>query len=165
MKVNTGQNLKIRKASIEDVSTILSLIKEIADYEKLLNEVTATEDLLKKNLFGENAYAEVLLAEYENKPVGQALFFHNFSTFVGKPGIYLEDIYVKQEMRGKGIGKALFAELIRLAKERDCGRLEWAVLNWNQSAIDFYENLGAVPMNGWTVYRLDEEKIELLFKG
>ncbi len=165
MKSNIEQKLKIRKASIEDVSTILSLIKEIADYEKLLNEVTATEGLLKKNLFGENAYAEVLLAEYENKPVGQALFFHNFSTFVGKPGIYLEDIYVKQEMRGKGIGKALFAELIRLAKERDCGRIEWAVLNWNQSAIDFYENLGAVPMNGWTVYRLDKEKIELLSKG
>ncbi len=107
-------------------------------------------------------FAEVLIAEYENQPVGFALFFHNYSTFVGKPGIYLEDLFVLPEMRGKGIGKKLFKELIKIAKERDCGRVEWSVLNWNTPAIDFYKSMGAVPMDEWTVYRLTEDKIDEL---
>mgnify|MGYP000314279690 CR=1 FL=1 len=156
------QKLKIRRASIEDIHTILSLIKELASYEKLLDEVTATEKLLKENLFGKNKYAEVLIAEYEGKPVGEALYFHNFSTFVGKPGIYLEDIFVKPEMRGKGIGKALFSELIKIAKDRNCGRVEWVVLNWNKHAVEFYKSLDAVSIDEWTVYRLTEEKINNL---
>ncbi|HED38314.1 MAG TPA: GNAT family N-acetyltransferase [Ignavibacteria bacterium] len=162
MKKDFMQKLKIRRASIEDIHTILSLIKELASYEKLLDEVTATEKLLKENLFGKNKYAEVLIAEYEGKPVGEALYFHNFSTFVGKPGIYLEDIFVKPEMRGKGIGKALFSELIKIAKDRNCGRVEWVVLNWNKPAVEFYKSLDAVSIDEWTVYRLTEEKINNL---
>lgn len=151
------ENLVIRTAEEKDIPVILSLIKELADYEKLLSEVEANEDKLKDTLF-KKKYAEVLIAEYDRIPAGQALFFHNYSTFLAKPGIYLEDLFVKPEYRDKGIGKALLLKIIEIAKERSCGRVEWSVLNWNEPAIGFYKKLGAVPMNGWTVFRLTEDK-------
>ena len=161
-----SDKIKIRSAEIKDSEIILKLIKELSAYEKLSHTVINNEVLLKENLFGKRKFAEVLIADFENQPVGFALFFHNYSTFVGKPGIYLEDLYVKPEMRGKGIGKALFLELIKIAKERDCGRVEWSVLNWNKSAIDFYKSMGAIPMDEWTVYRLTSDKIEeLAYEG
>lgn len=153
--------LHIKPARPEDAGLIAQLIKELAIYEKLEEEAGATPDILKKNLFGEHPAAEVLLAEWEGKTAGFALFFHNFSTFVGKPGLYLEDIFVRERYRGLGIGKALMMELVRIARERGCGRMEWAVLNWNP-ARKFYEKLGAVPMNDWVVYRLTEEKMKEL---
>ncbi len=158
------EDLIIRETTIEDIPKIFALIKELAEYEKLLNEVSATEDMLKENLFGEKKYAEVLIAEYKGETAGQALFFHNFSTFLGKPGIYLEDIYVKPHLRGKGIGKALLLNVVKIAKERNCGRVEWVVLNWNKPSINFYKNLGAVPMNEWTTFRLTHDAIEKLVK-
>ncbi len=158
--------LTIREATKKDVPLIHSLIREIAEYEKLLHEVIATEDDILKNLFGEIKYAEVLIAEYENEPAGQALFFHNFSTFIGRPGIYLEDLFVRPKFRGKGIGKSLLLRLIELAKERNCGRVEWCVLDWNEPAINFYKGLGAVSMDGWSVFRVTEDKFgEILAKG
>jgi GNAT superfamily N-acetyltransferase len=156
--MNNKINLTFRYASEKDTPLILSFIKELAEYEKLLDKVTVTEDILKKNLFGQRKYAEVIFAEVDAKPVGQALFFYNFSTFLGKPGIYLEDLYVKPEFRGKGIGKALLYKVIEIAKKRDCGRVEWVVLNWNKPAIEFYKKLGAKEMNNWLVYRLNESK-------
>jgi len=161
MKKNS-EKIKIRSAEIEDSKIILKLIKELSVYEKLSHTVVNNEELVKENLFGKKKYAEALIAEYENQPVGFALFFHNYSTFVGKPGIYLEDLFVQPEMRGKGIGKKLFLELIKIAKERNCGRVEWSVLNWNTPAIDFYKSMGAVPMDEWTVYRLTEGEIDEL---
>ena len=157
--------LEIKAASIDDVPLIFSFIKKLAEYEKLLDEVVATEDSLQAVLFGERRYAETVIAYEHNEPVGFALFFHNFSTFVGKPGIYLEDLFVDPAHRGKGYGKALLAHLAKLAQERNCGRLEWAVLNWNQPSIEFYESLGAKPMNEWTVYRLTGEALENLANG
>jgi GNAT superfamily N-acetyltransferase len=157
--------LDIRKAQKSDVPLILRFIKELATYEKLLHEVTATEELLEKNLFGEKSVAEVVIASFENKDVGFALFFHNFSTFVGKPGIYLEDLYVSPEYRSKGFGKILLKYLANLAVERDCGRLEWWVLDWNESAIKFYKNLGAKPMDEWTVFRVTGENLVKLASG
>ena len=148
----------IRSASEKDVPAIFSLIKELANYEKLSDQVVTTEDELKKVLFGENNFVEILIAEFEGQIVGQALFFKNFSTFLGKPGIYLEDLYVKPEMRSKGIGKALLDKLISLAKERNYGRVEWSVLDWNESAIDFYKKIGAKPLNDWTIFRLTSDK-------
>jgi len=146
--------IEIRTAKKEDVPLILSFIKELAEYERLAQEVVATEEILTESLFGEDSVTEVALAYYNNQPVGFALFFHNFSTFLGRKGIYLEDIYVKPEYRGKGIGKALLCHLAKIAKERNCGRLEWAVLNWNKPAIKFFKSLGAIPMDEWTTYRL-----------
>ncbi len=154
--------LKIRKAEEKDLSNILQLIKELAEYEKLSSEVVATEEILNQSLFGERPYAEILLAEYDGELAGQALFFHNFSTFIGRPGIYLEDLYVRPHLRGKGIGKNLLLALVRLAKERNCGRVEWAVLDWNEPSIKFYKSLGAAPMEEWTVFRLTEDKIAKL---
>jgi len=147
---------------MDDIHIILHLIKELSIYEKLSHQFNNNEEFLKKYLFGEKKFAEVLIADYDNQPVGFALFFHNYSTFVGKPGIYLEDLFVRPEIRGKGIGKKLFLELIKLAKVRNCGRVEWSVLNWNKPAIDFYKSMGAVPMDGWTVYRLTADKIDEL---
>ena len=157
-----SEKIIIRSAEIKDSKIILKLIKELSVYEKLSHTVINNEDMLKENLFGERKFAEVLIAEFDNQPVGFALFFHNYSTFVGRPGIYLEDLFVQPEMRGKGIGKKLFLELIKIAKERNCGRVEWSVLNWNTPAIDFYKSMGAVPMDEWTVYRLTEDKIDEL---
>ncbi|MHB8851733.1 MAG: GNAT family N-acetyltransferase [Ignavibacteriaceae bacterium] len=162
MENQLKEKLVIREATKKDVSLILSLIKELAVYEKLLHEVVATEDQLTEMLFGQKKYAEVLIANYDNENAGFALFFHNFSTFLGKPGIYLEDLYVKPQLRGKGIGKSLLLSLVKLAKERNCGRVEWAVLNWNEPSIKFYKSLGAKPMNQWTVYRLSEDEINSL---
>jgi GNAT superfamily N-acetyltransferase len=154
--------VSIRPATPEDVPVIAALIRGLARYEKLEHEVVMTEELLAAGLFGERPYAEVLLAEDEGDTVGFALFFHNFSTFLGRPGIYLEDLFVLPEHRGKGIGRLLLASLARLAVERDCGRLEWAVLDWNQDAIGFYERLGARPNSDWTVYRLTGESLSAL---
>lgn len=152
--INTKlENYKLKFAEEKDVPVILGFIKELASYENLTHEVVATEELLKQSLF-ERRMAEVIIGEYEGKPVGFALFFHNFSTFLGRPGIYLEDLYIMPEMRGKGFGKALLSFLARLAVERDCGRLEWACLDWNQPSINFYRQLGAVPKDEWTVYRV-----------
>lgn len=162
MENQLKEKLVIREATKKDVPLILSLIKELAVYEKLLHEVVATEDQLTEMLFGQKKYAEVLIANYDNENAGFALFFHNFSTFLGKPGIYLEDIYVKPQLRGKGIGKSLLLSLVKLAKERNCGRVEWAVLNWNEPSIKFYKSLSAKPMNQWTVYRLSEDEINSL---
>jgi GNAT superfamily N-acetyltransferase len=151
-------NLVIRQAAENDVPVIFDMIVELAEFERMSDEVKTTEESLRKTLFGEKQYAEVLIAEFNGNPAGQALFFHNYSTFVGKPGIYLEDLYVRPQFRKKGIGKALLKELIKLAKERDCGRVEWAVLNWNENAISFYKSLGAVPMEEWQIFRLTRDK-------
>lgn len=157
MEEATNKKLIIRKTIETDIPQILTLIKELAEYEKLMHTVTANEAILKENLFGENKFAEVIFAEYEGKLAGQALFFYNFSTFKGKPGIYLEDLYVRPEFRNKGIGKALLSYLNELAKAKHCGRIEWVVLNWNKPAIDFYKRLGAKPMEDWLIFRLSEE--------
>ena len=154
--------VSIRPATRTDVPVIAELIRGLARFEKLEHEVVMTEDMLTAGLFGERPYAEVLLADDEEQPVGFALFFHNFSTFLGRPGIYLEDLFVVPEHRGKGIGQLLLATLARLAVERGCGRLEWAVLDWNQEAIRFYERLGARPNSDWTIYRLTGESLSAL---
>ncbi len=154
--------MKVRAASAEDVPLILTFIKELAEYERLSHVVVATEESLRRWLFGEQLVAEVLIAEHGGEAAGFALFFHNFSTFLGKPGIYLEDIYVRPGFRGRGMGKAMLARLARLARERCCGRLEWSVLDWNAPAIAFYRSLGARPMDEWTVHRVDGEALAAL---
>ncbi len=147
-------SIHLRPAVVEDVAVILGFIRELAEYERLSDHCVATEADLAKHLFGAHPKAEALLAEWDGRPVGFALFFHNFSTFLAKPGIYLEDLYVQPEMRGKGIGKALLMHLVRLAKLRDCGRVEWSVLDWNAPSIEFYKSMGAVAQDDWTIYRL-----------
>lgn len=149
----------MRFATEKDVSLILDLIHGIAKYEKMENEVVATEDLLREWLF-EKHTAETLLGEFEGKTVGFALFFHNFSTFMGRAGIYLEDFYVIPEMRGRGFGKALFQKVASIAVERGCGRMEWCCLDWNQPSIKFYLAMGAKPMSDWTTYRLAGEALQ-----
>lgn len=153
--------LTIRMAAAEDTPLILEFIKALADYEGMLDEVVATEELLGVTLF-EKRQAEVIFAEYKGEPVGFALFFHNFSTFLGKANLYLEDLFVKPEARGLGAGKALLACLARIAVERDCGRLEWWCLDWNEPSIIFYKEMGAKPMDDWTVYRVDGEALPAL---
>ncbi|CZG24752.1 GNAT family N-acetyltransferase [Legionella pneumophila] len=145
-------NFKIRFAILSDVPLILQFIKELAEYEQLLHEVVATEDILQETLFGPKSHAEVVIGYLEEKPVSFAVFFHNFSTFLGRPGIYLEDLYVRREARGQGIGKMMLTYLAALAKNRKCGRLEWWVLDWNETAINFYKSIGTKPMDEWTVY-------------
>jgi GNAT superfamily N-acetyltransferase len=152
----TINDFKIRIAEPTDVSLILKFIKELADYERMLEDVVATEELLTEFIFQQKK-AEVIIGEYQQRPVCFALFFHNFSTFLGRPGIYLEDLFVKPEMRGKGFGKALLAYLSTLATERGCGRVEWSCLDWNEPSIQFYKQLGAKPMDEWTVYRLQRD--------
>ncbi len=159
---NNTQTATFRTATREDIPTILSLIKELAEYERLSHEVVATEALLEQHLFGPHPKAEVILALLDEQPVGFALFFHNFSTFLARPGIYLEDLYVKPEAQGKGIGKELMVRVARLAVERDCGRFEWAVLDWNEPSIEFYRRLGAVPQAEWTVQRLTGDALAQL---
>lgn len=151
--------LRIRPAEVADVPAIATLIRGLARYEKLEHEVVLTHDLLEAGLFGPRPYAEALLAEADGLPVGFALFFHNFSTFLARPGIYLEDLFVLPDHRGSGVGRALLTRLAGLAVERGCGRLEWAVLDWNVDAVAFYERLGAKPNSDWTVYRLAGEAL------
>ncbi|MFU7514222.1 GNAT family N-acetyltransferase [Clostridium sp. HCS.1] len=155
------ENLKIRETTEEDCSLILSLIKEIAEYEKMSDQVVATEESLKESIF-RNKRAEVVILELNGEAVGYALYFYNYSTFIGKSGLYLEDIFIKKEFRGKGIGKEVFKFLIKKAKEEGCKRMEWTCLNWNEPSIKFYKSLGAVPMDDWTIYRLTEKEINKL---
>jgi GNAT superfamily N-acetyltransferase len=152
----------IRPAGPADVPVILSLIRDLAEYERLSHEVEATEDVLRRNLFGERPYAEALVGELRGQPVAFAIYFHNFSTFLGKPGLYLEDLYVKPAARGLGIGRAILRRLARVAVERDCGRLEWSVLDWNEPALEFYKSLGAVPMTDWTIHRVTADALQSL---
>jgi len=154
--------VSIRPATPNDVPTVALLIRALSQYEKLEHEVSMTEDKLRASMFGPRPYAEALLAEEDGKPVGFALFFHNYSTFLAQPGLYLEDLYVLESHRGKGIGKALLIQLAGIAVERNCGRMEWAVLDWNVDAIGFYEKLGAKPNSEWTVYRLAGDSLSRL---
>ena len=154
----------IRYAQESDIPQILFFIKELAIYENMLDDVVATEDLLREWIF-ERKKAEVILAEENDGPVGFALFFHNFSTFLGRAGIYLEDLFVKPEHRGKGVGKALLQKLAQITMERGCGRLEWACLDWNRPSIDFYLSLDATPMDQWTVYRLTGDTLRRMVEG
>ena len=160
MKIQT--DFEIRPACAADVPIILQLIRDLATYERAPNEVTATEEQLVDVLFGEKPAAEVLLAFENETPAGFAVFFHNFSTWLGRPGLYLEDLFVKPEKRGKGYGRALLVDLAKIAYERGCGRMEWAVLDWNDPAIKFYHSLGAKPMDEWTVFRLTRDGIARL---
>ena len=152
----------IRPACVEDVPVILQLIRDLATYERAPDKVTATEEQLVDVLFGERPAAEVLLAFEGQLPVGFAVFFYNFSTWLGRPGLYLEDLFVKPDKRGKGYGRALLVELAKIARDRDCGRMEWAVLDWNEPAIKFYRALGSKPMDEWTVFRLTRDGIARL---
>jgi len=160
--MHSQSNFEIRPARVEDVPIILKLIRDLATYERAPKEVTTTEEQLVDVLFGEKPVAEVLLAFERKSPVGFAVFFHNFSTWLGRPGLYLEDLFVKPEKRGKGYGRALLVDLAKIARDRGCGRMEWAVLNWNDPAIQFYRKLGATPMEEWTVFRLTRDGIARL---
>jgi len=154
--------MSVRPAEKRDVGVIMGFIKELAEYEGLAHEVVADEASLERFLFGEHPVAEALIAEFQTTPIGFALYFTTFSTFVGRPGLYLEDLYVRTNMRGKGVGTLLLQHVARLARERGCGRLEWSVLNWNEPAIRFYETLGARAMDDWTVYRLTDDHLSKL---
>ena len=157
----TGTARTVRFATPADVPTILQLIRELAEYEHAADQVVATEDMLRAEIF-ERGHAEVLLAEEDGQTAGFALFFHSFSTWLGRAGIYLEDLFVRPEFRGRGHGKALLVQLARIARERGCGRLEWACLNWNQPSIDFYLSLGAQRMDIWNTYRLEGDTLNAL---
>ena len=162
MPSESSTNLSIRKAEKSDIPLVLDFINKLAEYERLSHEVVATEGDLERYLFGKEKVAEVFIGYEGELPVGFALFFHNFSTFLGKPGIYLEDLFVLEEHRGKGYGTKLLARLAALALERNCGRLEWAVLDWNESSIEFYKSLGARMMDEWIVNRLTGENLVIL---
>jgi GNAT superfamily N-acetyltransferase len=153
---------QIQSATESDVPVVLGFIKKLAEYERLSSEVFATEELLRETLFGERRTAEVAIGYLETRAVGFVLFFHNYSTFLGKPGLYIEDLFVDEDYRRRGYGRALLLHVARLAKERGCGRLEWAVLDWNQPAIDFYKKLGALPMSEWTVFRVTAKSLDEL---
>ena len=153
---------RIREATSSDAPLILALIRELAEYERAPNDVKATEADIGDVLFGKKPAAEVLLAFEGDEAVGFAVFFHNFSTWLGRPGLYLEDLFVRPEHRGKGYGRALLVHLAKIARDRGCGRMEWAVLNWNTPAIEFYNKLGAAPMDEWTVFRLKRDGIAKL---
>lgn len=159
----SAETFSIREAVREDVPQILQFIRQLAEYEHLEKEVVATEALLEEWLFDKQK-AEVMIAQQGMTPVGFALYFHNFSTFLGRAGIYLEDLFILKEYRGRGYGKALLRRLAQIALERGCGRLEWSCLDWNQPSIDFYRSLGAVPMSDWTVYRLTGETLDQMAK-
>jgi GNAT superfamily N-acetyltransferase len=156
---------EIRRAQPEDVPLILCFIRELAEYERLAHLVAATDEDLRRSLFGEHPAAEVRLAFTAGEPAGFALFFGSFSTFLGRPGIYLEDLFVRPQFRGRGLGRRLLVDLARLARERGCGRLEWSVLNWNEPAIRFYRTLGAAPLEEWTTYRLTGDPLAALAKA
>lgn len=157
--MNQNSELAIREATESDIPSLLKLIRELAEYEKLTHILVATEELYKEALFGERPVAEALMAFYEGEPVGYAVFFHDFSTFLGRAGLYLEDIYVRPETRGKGVGKKLFATVARIARDRNCGRYEWCVLKWNTPSIEFYDALGAESLDGWLMMRLDGDAL------
>jgi GNAT superfamily N-acetyltransferase len=157
--LNNG-DLKIRAATEADVPVILSFIRQLAEYERLSHEAVMTEEILRESLFGPRPFAEVLLGYAGDQPVTFAVFFHNFSTFLARPGLYLEDLFVIPEMRGRGYGRAMLVELARIARERKCGRFEWSVLDWNEPAIGFYKKLGAVPMDEWTVFRMTGKSLK-----
>ena len=159
---SVNENYNIRLAGVDDLSEIFVLIKELADYERLLDQVIATEELLEETLFGENSNVEVLLACDENQILGFALYFRTFSTFLGRPGIYLEDLFVREFARGRGIGESLLRRIAMSTLEMGGGRLEWAVLDWNKTAISFYKKMGAVPLDEWTTFRLTGEKLKKL---
>lgn len=152
----------LRPATASDADLVMQFIRELAEYERLAHDVVATPAMIADALFGERRHAEVVLAEWEGEPAGFALFFHNFSTFVGRPGLYLEDLFVRPHLRGHGIGRALLAHLAAIAVERGCGRMEWSVLDWNETAIGFYRSLGAEPMEEWTVFRLSGDALSAL---
>jgi GNAT superfamily N-acetyltransferase len=158
----TKSDFRIRPAQLGDVPAILVLIRELAEYERAPHEVVATEEQLRENLFGPHPAAEVLLGEEAGVPVCFALFFHNFSTWMGRRGLYLEDLFVRLAVRGRGYGRALLVRLAQIARERECGRMEWAVLDWNEPAIQFYRKLGARPNDDWTIFRLTREDISHL---
>jgi GNAT superfamily N-acetyltransferase len=158
----TRPTLSISTATEADVPTLRALITALAEYEKLAHRMTATEESLRRDLFGARPYAEALIGQVDGEPVGYALFFHTYSTFMGRPGLYLEDVFVKPAARGRGVGKALLRAVARIARDRQCGRLEWSVLNWNAPSIAFYDSLGATPMREWTAYRMDEATIAKL---
>jgi GNAT superfamily N-acetyltransferase len=155
-------SISLRSATAADVPQILAYIEGLAEYEKLTHACVATEDTLRETLFGARPYAEVIMADYNRQPAGFALFFHNYSTFRAKPGIYLEDLFVLPERRGHGVGKALLIALAKLAVERNCARLEWSVLDWNSPAIEFYKSLGAEPQDEWTIFRVTGEALTRL---
>lgn len=152
----------IKQATVDDVPLILTFIKELADYEKLSHEVVATETLLRETLFGQHAHAEVIFGYLNDKPISFAIYFHNFSTFIGRSGLYLEDLFVKKEARGHGVGQKMLSYLANLAKKRQCGRFEWWVLDWNEPAIGFYKRIGAQAMDEWTVYRVTGDALDKL---
>ena len=158
---NNLQKLTIRPAVEQDAPVLLSLIKELAVFEKLADRVINSEEDVRETLFGQKTYAEAEIAYWEDEPAGMVIFFHNYSTFLGKPGLYIEDLFVREKFRGRGIGKALFLECARLAKERNCGRMEWVVLDWNPARM-FYEKMGAYPLTEWLIYRMDEDALENL---
>ena len=163
MESSTGlDSFQIRTATKDDVPVILSFIRKLADYERLSHEVVATEAGLRETLFGRRRTAEVALAYYKRAPVGFVLFFHNYSTFLGRPGMYIEDLFVDEAFRRRGFGSALLSYVAKLAKQRNCGRLEWSVLDWNEPAINFYRRLGALPMSEWTVFRVTGENLTKL---
>ena len=162
MTTTTAPILEIVSATERDVPIILSFIRKLAEYEKLVHQMVATEDSIRETLFGARRYAEVFIGYLAGDPVGFALFFHNYSTFLARPGIYLEDLFVDPPHRGKGVGKALLVHLAKIAVERGCGRFEWSVLDWNSPAIDFYKKLGAVPMDEWTGFRVTGEALTRL---
>ncbi|ABO34628.1 GCN5-related N-acetyltransferase [Methanococcus maripaludis C5] len=159
--MNTNLKINIRPTTVLDVSLIFNFIKELARYENLEDHVLATEDIIKESLFEKKKYAEALIVEADSKAVGLVLFFHNFSTFLGKSGIYIEDLYIKEEFRGIGIGRKIFEYLSNLAKERNCGKIEWTVLDGNP-ARKFYEKMGGVPVEDWLIYRLTGDKLDEL---
>ncbi len=155
--------LVLRKAKKEDVKTILQFIKDLAEYENLLDEVGATEEILYDSIFTRKK-SEALIVEYDQKAIGYAIYFYNFSTFTGRPGLYVEDIYIIPEMRKRGFGKEIFIYLARVAQEQNCARMEWACLNWNEPSMQFYEKMGAFPMSDWIIYRLDDKGIRTLWQ-
>ena len=161
----TNETLRIERATPRDVPLILRLIKALAEYERMSSDVVATEDGLRETLFGARPSAEVVIGYAGTEPAGFALFFENYSTFLGKPGLYLEDLFVVPEYRGRGYGKALLTHLATLAVERGCGRFEWSVLDWNEPAIGFYKNLGAKPMDEWTIFRVTGDALSQLASG
>ena len=165
MAAAAAAGCEIRAAVPGDEALVLEFVRELAAYERLAHAVTATESDVARALFGEPRRAEVLLAFADGAPVGFALFCHNFSTFVGRPGLYLEDLFVRPAARGRGHGRALLGSLARIARDRSCGRMEWAVLDWNRPAIDFYLRLGARPMQDWTIYRLEAAALAALAEG